>query len=320
MSDVDTPLAQVDELLQQRQKYEQWLAKLDQAGTRAPESVRNKVRADYQARLEAVVAELGTHVESIEAALAGRRETVAGLDARRSDVEERLAEAEVRHAVGEYTDDEWSAVASEAQAVLDDLAGRLAGEQAEIARLNEVQRLVTKPAGAPPPAVPAAVAPPAPEPVAASPELTLITEPDLSSEKAETPEPSTTPTPLRLVEDEAPSLAADAGVQPIGAPRFVPKTPMPSRPVSPRPAAPADELAFLKSVTGDAPQRKVIPVRKPGEGAPAAVETPAASSADTGEATSRSTQQKTLKCGECGTLNRPTEWYCERCGAELAAL
>ena len=31
-------------------------------------------------------------------------------------------------------------------------------------------------------------------------------------------------------------------------------------------------------------------------------------------------QAKTLKCGECGTLNRPTEWYCERCGAELAAL
>jgi uncharacterized OB-fold protein len=29
---------------------------------------------------------------------------------------------------------------------------------------------------------------------------------------------------------------------------------------------------------------------------------------------------KTLKCGECGTLNRPTEWYCERCGAELAGI
>jgi uncharacterized OB-fold protein len=29
---------------------------------------------------------------------------------------------------------------------------------------------------------------------------------------------------------------------------------------------------------------------------------------------------KTLKCNECGTFNRPTEWYCERCGAELAAL
>ena len=27
-------------------------------------------------------------------------------------------------------------------------------------------------------------------------------------------------------------------------------------------------------------------------------------------------QTKTLKCAECGSLNYPTEWYCERCGAE----
>jgi hypothetical protein len=31
-------------------------------------------------------------------------------------------------------------------------------------------------------------------------------------------------------------------------------------------------------------------------------------------------QSKTLKCTECGAMNYPTEWYCERCGAELAAL
>lgn len=29
---------------------------------------------------------------------------------------------------------------------------------------------------------------------------------------------------------------------------------------------------------------------------------------------------KTLRCAECGTLNYPTEWYCERCGGELAAM
>jgi uncharacterized OB-fold protein len=29
---------------------------------------------------------------------------------------------------------------------------------------------------------------------------------------------------------------------------------------------------------------------------------------------------RTLKCRECGTMNLPTEWYCESCGAELAAL
>jgi hypothetical protein len=31
-------------------------------------------------------------------------------------------------------------------------------------------------------------------------------------------------------------------------------------------------------------------------------------------------QGKTLKCTDCGSMNFPTEWYCERCGAELSAL
>jgi len=314
MADVETPLAQVDELLQQRRKYEDWLAKLDQAGSRAPEAVRKKVRADYQARLEAVVAELGTHVDSIETALAGRRDTVAELDARRVDVEERLAEAEVRHVVGEYSDDEWSAVAAEAQSVLDDLAERLASEQAEISRLNEVQRLVTRPAGSPLPAEPDAAPP------SGTRDPSLITEPDFSTRSAPSPQPSAQ-SPLRLVEDEPTAVGAD-GPAAASAPKVVPRTPLPSRPATPRAAPPADELAFLKSVTGDTPQRKAVPVRKPGESAPAAVETPSAPPPppEPAEAANRSTQQKTLKCGECGTLNRPTEWYCERCGAELAAL
>ncbi len=29
---------------------------------------------------------------------------------------------------------------------------------------------------------------------------------------------------------------------------------------------------------------------------------------------------KTLKCADCSAMNYPTEWYCERCGAELASL
>ena len=29
---------------------------------------------------------------------------------------------------------------------------------------------------------------------------------------------------------------------------------------------------------------------------------------------------KTLKCKECGTMNLATEWYCEKCGGELAAM
>jgi hypothetical protein len=29
---------------------------------------------------------------------------------------------------------------------------------------------------------------------------------------------------------------------------------------------------------------------------------------------------KTLKCRDCGAMNDPSEWYCERCGAELSTI
>jgi hypothetical protein len=69
---------------------------------------------------------------------------------------------------------------------------------------------------------------------------------------------------------------------------------------SARPAAPTaeafDELAFLRSVIDPTAAPPATP-RAPGLSEP----------------------QKTLRCTECGTMNLPTEWYCERCGGELAS-
>ncbi|HEY9382745.1 MAG TPA: hypothetical protein VIP80_04445, partial [Gemmatimonadales bacterium] len=70
-----------------------------------------------------------------------------------------------------------------------------------------------------------------------------------------------------------------------------------------------DELAFLRSVTIEAPTQRSAPQQAP---------TPSPVERD--DRPLQSTSVKTLKCAECGSLNRPTEWYCERCGAELAAL
>lgn len=102
---------------------------------------------------------------------------------------------------------------------------------------------------------------------------------------------------------------------PRPAPRPAP-TPAPA-------AAPVDELTFLKSVADD--ELKPAPKRhsSPGSAQPRAAEAPAAAppqSAPAGAKSGASGVAKTLKCGECGTLNRPTEWYCERCGAELAGI
>lgn len=72
-------------------------------------------------------------------------------------------------------------------------------------------------------------------------------------------------------------------------------------PASPSSGAPApardgfDDLAFLRSV----------------------VDPSASAAVPTGSVSGE--QQKTLRCTECGTMNLPTEWYCERCGGELAA-
>lgn len=96
-----------------------------------------------------------------------------------------------------------------------------------------------------------------------------------------------------------------------------------------------DELAFLQSVV-DQPEPAPThaaepsalngpvpvgrsgpqPVTRPGAARPAT--TPSSTPAFLKDMPTE--QVKTLKCQECGTMNYPTEWYCERCGGELAAM
>lgn len=293
--DTDTT---IESLLQQRAQYEQWLARLDSAGDKAPPAVRAKVRGDYEARLQGVIEQLRGHAAAITAEFDRHKSTQTGLDQQRRHAEEELAEAEVRHAVGEYTEDEWRRISDESSERLGRLRGELRGVGEEIARLAEVQGLI---AGAPKPAPspPAAVAP-APEP-----------EPAI-----EAPPPPPPPAP------------AAARATPTAAP-----APAPARePEITHGAPPGDELAFLKSVATEE-ERKPAPApaaassrraSNPGPSGSAATRTsdhPAATGQTAAPGKPGATGvAKTLKCGECGTLNRPTEWYCERCGAELAGL
>ncbi|HYL54265.1 MAG TPA: hypothetical protein VEU73_01670 [Gemmatimonadales bacterium] len=130
--------------------------------------------------------------------------------------------------------------------------------------------------------------------------------------------------------------------KPVPPPRTVPAPPPaapaapPARP--PQPAAPPheDELAFIKSVTDDdktapSPRRAsgaqfqpVIPADTPtaNPNVPrAANPVPAPIVPEpTDEQIEDPEADKTLRCRACGTMNLPTEWYCEQCGAELAAV
>ena len=111
-------------------------------------------------------------------------------------------------------------------------------------------------------------------------------------------------------------LDALVKVKPVSSARVGP-------PPSPKPEkrkTPVDELAFLKSVTDDdknapSPRRASGAQFQPVEPENATPVVPANADAD-----DDADVVKTLKCKECGTMNLATEWYCENCGAELAAM
>ena len=257
----------IEELLEQRTQYEEWLAKLDASGDKAPPAVRQRVRGDYQARLQSVMEQLRGRGTAITEELERQHAHQAELDRERRAAEEALAEAEVRHAVGEYTQDEWRRLSEESKREIEQLRSQLRSIGAEITRLTQIQSVIMSPRGAtasPPPRASR------PEIVEQAPLATHVAEP---------------------IEDT------------------------PAKPELKPAAAPVDELAFLKSV---APEESRPPGRRissPGMQSPVA---PAVQTAT--PSVSKAGVAKTLKCGECGTLNRPTEWYCERCGAELAGV
>jgi hypothetical protein len=273
--------ATIEELLEQRKQYEEWLAKLDASGDKAPPAVRQRVRGDYEARLQSVMEQLRGRGAAISEELERHHASQAELDRERRAAEEALAEAEVRHAVGEYTEDEWRRVSEESRREIEQLRNRLRSVGAEIIRLTGIQGVINAPRNA------GGSAPP-PPPRAARPEI--VEQAPLGSNVAE----------------------------PVEESRYAPK------PARPEPE-PVDEMTFLKSVSDEEPRPGRRP-SNPGMVAPTATSAPprapepAVQTAIPTVSKAAAGVAKTLKCSECGTLNRPTEWYCERCGAELAGV
>ena len=120
--------ATIEELLEQRSQFEAWLAKLDASGDKAPPAVRQRVRGDYEARLQNVMEQLRGRGALIAEELERHHASQAELDRERRAAEEALAEAEVRHSVGEYTEQEWRQVSEDSRREIEELRNRLAPE------------------------------------------------------------------------------------------------------------------------------------------------------------------------------------------------
>src|SRR4051794_41947560 len=92
--------ATIEELLEQRRQYEEWLNKLDASGDKAPPAVRQRVRGDYEARLQGVMEQLRGRGAAISEELERHHASQAELDRERRAGEEGVAEAEGRQSVG----------------------------------------------------------------------------------------------------------------------------------------------------------------------------------------------------------------------------
>ena len=268
-------------LLKERQRYEEWLAALEAKRASTSESVYSRVQADYQTRLREVSSKLAERAGEL-------RESIDALnlkleDTTRQETQQREArqEAELRAAVGEYTDKQWKEIGGAWDKELARLGKEKNALDAQLGELNRIFALSIKEkqsaamlerSGSEDGATRAPISPVVPRPAI--------------------PEPPTLNPPSRV--EQAPPPRA--------------QVPAPAGPSANR--SPFDEFPVLRPGTG---------ASSPPSGT-TAVATPPSVPKSGGGQDPRSEQHKTLKCPECGAANYPTEWYCERCGGELATM
>jgi hypothetical protein len=296
----------------ERSKYEKWLRDLEAKKQSTPAHVYERVRGDYTARLDGVMEQLREHTTSMQAHARTLMQRLRELEAAEQDLKDEHSEQELRAQVGELTPGEWETISRKAQRaiakvqedqqqVADDLnrirdliQGRTEEDEEESADDEEVDDQEEEEEEAP-------------RRSTDFDELEFLK----SVVGIATPSASATPPSAKKTAD-APRSSAERMAEPSsGAKRVTPtpappKVPTPSQPTAAVPTRPSGEK----------------PAEKPAEQAPAAPAAPKMQITSDSPLTLRTSSvsgiQKTLKCSECGTMNSPNEWYCEKCGAELA--
>jgi predicted nucleic acid-binding Zn-ribbon protein len=314
MTATDTEaMSALHELLDERQRYQGWLATLEGRRNSTPPHVYERVQRDYTGRLDRVMQTLAERAGQLTGTIENMTSELATLREHESDRTDERHEAELRAAVGEFTPDEWE----QRRAEVDSEIERIAAERRSLEEeLQELQRIVALTASiepqatTPEPTAQASQQPQRDEAADTSAEaaaqrekaermLAQASAPSIDDFVAEWHPPQVRPqqgNASRQQHDNIPDTKDLEGL-------VIPAAPMGGNPVG---AAGAD-YGIANGVTG---------VAAGAGAAPAQTRTPPPVSAQSAEA--RRDADKTLKCPECGALNYATEWYCERCGGELS--
>lgn len=128
----------IRELLEKRGTFQGWLNRLDDLGNEFRPEVAEKVRTDYAGRLAEVEAELEGHRAELETALAGRVAAVEKVAGEHDRLSAELEETQLRHAVGEFDDQEWERRRAGHQVEIDELEAELTSQREAVDSLQTV--------------------------------------------------------------------------------------------------------------------------------------------------------------------------------------
>ncbi len=298
----------VDDLLEQRATLESWLARVDDCSTEVEERIAERVRADYEARLETTLEELRMHTESLSRDLENARERLARAEKDAPAASESLQEGGLRYRIGEISEDEWEKRRIPLDNAIKDADDERLAARLEVTRLTEIIEDV---GNSPTPSE-------VPEP-----ELAWLTDSANLSEDAELP---------TLADDEVTQvqeIIESVGVV-DGAESDVNDAEVAADPVKEEEVEEnieeegkedveeeGDELAFLEQldrvfddkVTGEeSSEAEPEIVLETAEGEPVT---------DDDVPTEATEPVPGIKCPSCGYTNEATAWYCEVCGVDL---
>jgi hypothetical protein len=243
-----------------------------------------------------VLGEIRSHSEELQLSINALTSRLAEVAKEEEAKRDSIQEAELRAAVGEYDVAEWESMRAESGRQLERIAADRAALDGQFAELESIKKLseIGSEAGAAPAAAPIVTSP---APV----------------------KPAPTPPPLQSVPAREPEAKKESDSA-VERPRFS-DVGWPAREKTETPSAPAPTAAPRPSASPSPapPAPTSSPKRRTPSGKDAQIATGFSKSVAT-PPEGRPEVNKTLKCPECGTPNYPTEWYCERCGHELATM
>jgi hypothetical protein len=336
MTDSNRSLSELPALIAERRRYESWLVALDARRDSTPAHVFERVQSDYRSRLERVHEKVEAHRHIVDEERTNVESRLSLLDAEERMRRDERAELDLRAHVGELVGEDAASAFKAVDESIDQLVHEKQGLQAridELAAMLDYRETPSTPRASGETVRADVLA--AANALAASAAAANAAAPNGAAPNAAAATVAVAPPPeLKVV---PPPPVAPPATRPAAAPE-------------PERAKPAttdgsfDELAFLNTVVGQGgtadslvhqSRRDAALVRDEraaesllaglaNQTANASAEKPLAANVTGNQPITlragTSEQPKTLKCNECGGMNYPTEWYCERCGAELAAL